>query len=160
MGHCNISVWCVDCKTSSDECSLCRVKSDDSCPSHHTGESPRLISRSKYDELIEVQYRLIHASHYKPKKIVPKFGSLEAMQFETNNQIGSPNLDAITNWINQGQMMVLAWHNGTDLFVQSAKLDGFNRAQVGDWVVKEGPMNYKVMSQKEFDEVYIIEGVR
>lgn len=37
---------------------------------------------------------------------MPKFRKkpveIEAMQFETNNEVGSPNMDAICNWANQG----------------------------------------------------------
>ena len=59
---------------------------------------------------------------------------IEAMQFKTNNEIGSPNMDSIVNWVNQGKMKVVAWHNGTDIFINT--LEGEMRANVGDWIIK------------------------
>lgn len=35
---------------------------------------------------------------YRKKPVV-----IEAMQFTTNNETGSPTMDAIVNWANQGQ---------------------------------------------------------
>lgn len=58
-----------------------------------------------------------------------------AMQFQTNNEVGSPNMDAIVNWINQGKMVedLHAWHNGTNIFIQT--LEGTMRAEVKDWII-------------------------
>lgn len=59
-----------------------------------------------------------------------------AMQFRTNNEDGSPNMDAIVNWINQGKSKeeLHAWHNGTNIFIDT--LEGSMTAEVGDWVIR------------------------
>lgn len=66
---------------------------------------------------------------FKKKPVV-----IEAMQFTTNNEAGSPTMDAIVNWANQGSDVVRAWHNGTDIFI--ATLEGEMRATVGDWIIR------------------------
>lgn len=68
-------------------------------------------------------------SKFRKKPVV-----IEAMQFETNNEVGSPNMDSIVNWVNQGKMKAGAWHNGTDIFINT--LEGEMRANVGDWIIK------------------------
>ncbi len=62
---------------------------------------------------------------------------IEARHFETNNEVGSPNMDALVNWINQGKEIGdrHAWHNSTSIYIQT--LEGFHEAQVGDWIIKE-----------------------
>ncbi len=59
---------------------------------------------------------------------------IEAMKFETNNEAGSPNMDAIVNWMNQGQFAPQGWHNGTNIFINT--LEGEMRANVGDWIIR------------------------
>ena len=59
---------------------------------------------------------------------------VEAKQFETNNEVGSPNMDTIVNWINQGQSNCGAWHNGTDIFINT--LEGTMKAEVKDWIIR------------------------
>jgi quercetin dioxygenase-like cupin family protein len=61
---------------------------------------------------------------------------IDAEQFKTNNEVGSPNMDAIVNWINQGNPPDArhAWHNGTVIFIQT--LEGQMTADVGDWIIK------------------------
>lgn len=59
---------------------------------------------------------------------------IQAMGFTTNNEIGSPTMDAIVNWCNQGSDEWRAWHNGTDIFIRT--LEGVMRAEVGDWIIK------------------------
>lgn len=59
---------------------------------------------------------------------------IEAELFSTNNEIGSPTMDKIVNWVNQGRKKVGAWHNGTDIFIST--LEGEMRATVGDFVIK------------------------
>lgn len=61
--------------------------------------------------------------------------TIEAMQFTTNNEAGSPQMDSIVNWINQGRYSVGAWHNGTDIYIAAIK--GWTLATVGDWIVKD-----------------------
>ncbi len=58
---------------------------------------------------------------------------IEAVQFSTNNENGSPTMDAIVNWANQGRDKPNAWHNGTNIFI--ATLEGEMRADVGDWII-------------------------
>lgn len=74
------------------------------------------------------------ATKFRKKPVV-----IEAMRFNTNNEVGSPDMDAIVNWINQGRPPSNegkghAWHNGTDIFVVT--LEGEMRATVGDWIIR------------------------
>lgn len=66
---------------------------------------------------------------YRKKPVV-----IEARRFDTNNEVGSPTMDAIVNWINQGRVKMGAWHNCTDIYIQT--LEGEMRASVGDWIIK------------------------
>jgi hypothetical protein len=59
---------------------------------------------------------------------------IEARQFETNNEAGSPNMDALVNWMNQGSPTCVGWHNGTDIFIRT--LEGEMRAEVKDWIIR------------------------
>lgn len=69
-------------------------------------------------------------SLYRKKPVV-----IEARQFKTNNEAGgSPHMDALVNWINQGRVPPLAGHNGTYIFVPT--LEGEMLATVGDWIIK------------------------
>lgn len=58
----------------------------------------------------------------------------DAMRFSTNNEVGSPTMDTIVNWANNGKDKMQAWHNGTDIFVQT--LHGEEPATVGDYIVR------------------------
>jgi len=66
---------------------------------------------------------------YRKKPVV-----IEAMQFETNNEIGSPNMDKLVNWMNQGKDKMVAWHNRTNIFIQT--LEGEMKANVGDYIIQ------------------------
>jgi hypothetical protein len=66
---------------------------------------------------------------YRKKPVV-----IDALRFSTNNEVGSPTMDSLVNWINQGRETCGAWHNGTDIFI--ATLEGHMRASVGDWIIK------------------------
>ena len=69
-------------------------------------------------------------ARYRKKPIV-----IEAMQFETNNEAGSPQMDAVCNWANQGKgESAPLFHDGTDIFVRT--LEGVMRANVGDWIIR------------------------
>lgn len=61
---------------------------------------------------------------------------IEAMCFATNNEVGSPTMDAIVNWINQRKMAgeKHAWHNGTEIYIET--LEGLMEARVGDFIIK------------------------
>lgn len=61
---------------------------------------------------------------------------IEARQFKTNNEPGpgAPNMDELVLWMNQGKDSVVAWHNGTDIFIET--LEDEMRASVGDWIIK------------------------
>lgn len=61
---------------------------------------------------------------------------VEARQFETNNESGpgAPNMDAIVLWMNQGRQAMVAWHNGTNIFIET--LEGTHRAEGKDWVIR------------------------
>ena len=66
---------------------------------------------------------------YRKKPVV-----IQAMEFTTNNEVGSPTMDAIANWANQGSDSLRIWHNGTDIFIVT--LEGTMRAQVGDFIIQ------------------------
>lgn len=59
---------------------------------------------------------------------------VHAMQFETNNESGDVNMNAIVIAINQGRDKPGAWHNGTNIFILT--LEGEMRAEVGDWIIR------------------------
>ena len=60
---------------------------------------------------------------------------VEARKFESNNEPnGSPNMDSLVNWMNQGQFECKAWHNGTDIWIHT--LEGDHKATVGDWIIR------------------------
>lgn len=71
---------------------------------------------------------------------MPKFRKkpvvIEARQFETNNENGpgAPNMDALVLWMNQGKDKMVAWHNGTNVFIET--LEGTHRADVKDWIIQ------------------------
>ena len=69
------------------------------------------------------------AKQYRKKPV-----TIWAMQFTTNNEVGSPAMDAVVNWANQGRNEMLAWHNGTDIFIET--LEGKMRAEVGWWIIR------------------------
>lgn len=68
---------------------------------------------------------------YRKKPVV-----IEAMQFVNNSQPDDKNMNEICIWVNQGvaQDARHAWHNGTNIFIQT--LEGQMRADCGDWIIK------------------------
>lgn len=66
---------------------------------------------------------------YKKKPVV-----IKAMQFKSDNDIGNKNMSDIVNWINQGRSEVGAWHNGTNIFINT--LEGTMRADFGDFIIQ------------------------
>lgn len=84
---------------------------------------------------------------YRKKPVV-----IEAMQFKTNNEVGSPNMDGIVNWINQGKERMNAWHNGTNIFIQT--LEGEMRSDVGDFIIKGVNGEYYPCKPDIFEKTY------
>lgn len=74
---------------------------------------------------------MITSQKYRKKPVV-----IDAMLFKTNNENGSPTMDAIVNWINQGKNPDdrHGWHNGTNIFIQT--LEGQMVADVGDYIIR------------------------
>jgi len=68
------------------------------------------------------------------KKYKSKSVEIEVMIFTTNNEVGSPTMDAIVNWMNQGKSQMQAWHNGTNIFIKTT--EGEEKADVGDYIVR------------------------
>jgi hypothetical protein len=66
---------------------------------------------------------------YRKKPVV-----VEARKFETNNEPDSINMNGLVLWMNQGSPVIRAWHNGTDIYIET--LEGQMKATVGDWVVR------------------------
>lgn len=84
---------------------------------------------------------------YRKKPVV-----IDAMQFETNNEVGSPNMDKIVNWMNQGKSNMIAWHNGTNIFIQT--LEGTMQASVGDYVIKGVNNEFYPCKEDVFNKTY------
>lgn len=67
---------------------------------------------------------------------------VDAVRFDTNNEVGCQNMDEICIWANQGVNLndPHLWHNGTDIFVvdraQEDYAGNIQRASVGDYIVK------------------------
>ena len=68
---------------------------------------------------------------YRKKPVV-----IEAVKFETNNAPDNSHMNLIVDWVNSGTSSdsLHAWHNGTDIFIQT--LEGTHRADVGDYIIK------------------------
>lgn len=66
---------------------------------------------------------------YRKKPVV-----IEAMKFSTNNEVDSPTMDKIVNWINRGKDECHAWHNSTDIIIKT--LEGEMKASVGDYIIR------------------------
>lgn len=79
---------------------------------------------------------------------------IEAWQFETNNDTDSKNMNEIVLWINQGQTAFArhAWHNGTDIFIQT--LEGTMTAVVGDWIIRGVQGEYYPCKPDIFEMTY------
>ena len=89
---------------------------------------------------------------YRKKPVV-----IEAIQFETNNEVGSPNMDKLVNWMNQGKDKMVAWHNGTNIFIQT--LEGEMQANVGDYIIKGVKGEFYPCKPDIFEMTYeIVEG--
>lgn len=84
---------------------------------------------------------------YKKRPVI-----IEARQFETNNEIGSTNMDNLVNWMNQGETEVIGWHNGTDIFIET--LEGQMRAIVTDWIIKGVNNEFYPCKNDIFEKTY------
>lgn len=81
---------------------------------------------------------------------------IEAHQFTTNNEVGSPLMDWIVNWINQGSEQTKAWHNGTQIMFKT--LEGDIRADVGDWIIRGVKGEFYPCKSDIFDASYEVVG--
>jgi hypothetical protein len=81
---------------------------------------------------------------------------VEAKQFKTNNEVGSPHMDSLVNWINQGLSWYskeFAWHNGTNIII--CKEDGGRLVlDVTDWIVIGDDRTIWVHNNQEFQAMY------
>lgn len=88
---------------------------------------------------------------YRKKPVI-----VEAEHFTTNNEVGSPTMDRIVNWINQGQTLTdkkrIAWHNGTDIFIQT--LEGEMTASVGDYIIRGVKGEFYPCKPDIFEQTY------
>ncbi len=86
--------------------------------------------------------------YYRKKPVV-----IEARQFTTNNEVGSPQMDRIVDWVNYGRLAGCgARHNGTDIFVST--LEGEMRAECGDWIIKGVKCEFYPCKPDIFDATY------
>jgi hypothetical protein len=77
---------------------------------------------------------------------------IEARQFETNNESGDLNMNELVSWMNQGRDTMNAWHNGTDIFIQT--LEGQMRAEVKDWIICGVKGEFYPCKPDVFEETY------
>ncbi len=77
-----------------------------------------------------------------------------AMKFQTNSEQHNENMNAICIWINQGNPPEAshAWHNGTDIFIQT--LEGTMRASCGDWIIKGVNGEFYPCKEDIFNKTY------
>lgn len=92
-----------------------------------------------------------------PKQYRKKPVVVEVMHFSTNNEVGSPTMDAIVNWINQGKNPTQrhAWHNGTDIFIET--LEGQMTAQCYDYIIKGVQGEFYPCKPDIFEQTYELE---
>lgn len=86
-------------------------------------------------------------AQYRKKPVV-----IEARQFETNNEAGDINMNALVGWMNQGRDNMRAWHNGTDIFINT--LEGEMRAEVKDWIICGVSGEFYPCKPDIFDKTY------
>lgn len=91
-----------------------------------------------------------------PVKVQVKTADMRAMQFVTNNEVRSPQMNAIVDWLNQGQSKMVAWHNGTSIFVNTQHHSQV-RMEVGDWVIKDSENSFpRIITKDDFERNYDI----
>lgn len=91
-----------------------------------------------------------------PVKVQVKTADMQAMQFVTNNEVRSPQMDAIVGWLNQGRNDMVAWHNGTNIYVNTRHHAGV-RMDVGDWVIRDTSDGFaRVLDKEDFEKNYEI----
>lgn len=59
---------------------------------------------------------------------------IEARLFQTDSESDSKNMNELVNWMNQGKDKMVAWHNGTNIFIVT--LEGTHMALCGDWIIQ------------------------
>ena len=77
---------------------------------------------------------------------------IEARKFETNNAADTANMDSLVAWMNAGSAARQAWHNATDIFIET--LDGEMRAEVGDWIIQGVKGEFYPIKNDIFLETY------
>lgn len=58
--------------------------------------------------------------------------TIEARQFETNNEVDDVNMRELVLWVRENGGS--ARHDGTDIYIET--LEGTHRATVKDWIIK------------------------
>ena len=67
-----------------------------------------------------------------------KTPDVQAVQFRTNNEgAGGIHMDSIVSWMNRGQETMVAWHNGTNIFIRDPDTHEETKVEVTDWIVLE-----------------------
>lgn len=84
---------------------------------------------------------------YRKKPVV-----IEAKKFETNNEPDSKNMNDLVLWMNQGSNNCIAWHNGTDIYINT--LEGTHKANCGDWIIKGIKGEFYPIKENIFLESY------
>lgn len=76
--------------------------------------------------------------------------TIQARKFETNNEEGDVNMNALVDWIitNGGN----AKHDSTDIFIET--LEGTHRASVGDWIIQGVKGEFYPCKPDIFDATY------
>jgi hypothetical protein len=78
---------------------------------------------------------------------------IEARQFTTNNEVGSPQMDGLVNWMNQGcGEKPVAHHDGTCIYIHT--LEGVHTSMVGDWIIRGVKGEFYPCKPDIFDQTY------
>lgn len=78
-----------------------------------------------------------------------------ARRFLSNNEPADLNLNILCIWINQGNPSTHechAWHNGTNLFIET--LEGVMTANVGDYIIQGVKGEFYACKPDIFEETY------
>jgi hypothetical protein len=89
-------------------------------------------------------------AQYRKKPVV-----IEARRFVTNNEPRPLNMNDLVSWMNQGSATMVAWHNGTDIFIRTLESgEGTYTATVGDWIIKGVKGEFYPCKPDIFDATY------
>lgn len=91
---------------------------------------------------------------YRKKPVV-----IEARRFEANNEVGSPHMDALVEWMNSCSpqefsrlLGKIAWHDRTAIYIRT--FEGIMTASCGDWIIRGVKGEFYPCTPDVFDASY------